>query len=229
MPALQRPVRNDEAVVETAPAARRVLDEAERLFAELGYNGVSIRMIATAADANISSVYYHFSSKRDLLEAVCRRRMAPLIRERAALMAACLAEAGQRGPDVERLVAAFVAPVIRKAMSADAEAGTFRKFAGYLPTDPSAEVRAVMNRIYDDSVRAFVDGLRAVYSAHERNAFAWGLICSFGALLYAQTDAERIRAILGVSPDAADAEEVVRLVTRYIVGGMNNLAAAPRA
>lgn len=227
MATTSRRARKDQDAAEAAaPAARRVLDEAERLFAELGYNGVSIRMIAGAADANISSVYYHFGSKKDLLEAVCRRHMEPLIRERAGLMAACLAGAGPGGPDAERLVAAFVAPVIRKAMSADDEGGTFRKFAGYLPTDPSAEVREVMNRIYDESVRAFVDGLRAVYAAHERNAFAWGLICSFGALLYAQTDAARIRAILDVAPEAADAEEVVRLVTRYIVGGLSNLARA---
>jgi AcrR family transcriptional regulator len=225
MAASRQAARNDGTEAEPAPSARRILDEAERLFAELGYNGVSIRMIAGAAHANISSVYYHFGSKKDLLEAVCRRHMEPLIRERRALMDTCLAEAGDGPADVERLVAAFVGPVIRKAMSADPAAGTFRKFAGYLPTDPSPEVRAVMDRIYDESVRAFVDGLRRVYPGHTADAFAWGLICSFGALLYAQTDAARVRAILGIADPGADGQAVVRLVMRYIVGGMANLAA----
>jgi hypothetical protein len=85
-----------------------------------------------------------------------------------------------------------------------------------------------MDRIYDESVRAFVDGLRRAYPAHAADAFAWGLICSFGALLYAQTDAARIRAILGIADPGADGEAVVGLVTRYIVGGMANLAAGPR-
>ena len=224
----RRAARSEETDAAPAPSATRILDEAERLFAELGYNGVSIRMIAGAARANISSVYYHFGSKKDLLEAVCRRHMEPLIRERAALMDACLAEAGGGPADVERLVAAFVGPVIRKAMSADPEAGTFRKFAGYLPTDPSPEVRAVLDDIYDESVRVFVDGLRRLYPAHPADAFSWGLICSFGALLYAQTDAARIRAILGIADPGADSEAVVRLVTRYIVGGMSNLGAEAR-
>ena len=41
-------------------AERRILDAAERLFAEFGYNGVSVRDITKAAGANLSSVYYHF-------------------------------------------------------------------------------------------------------------------------------------------------------------------------
>jgi AcrR family transcriptional regulator len=228
MAALQRRA-HAEGAEDEVPSARRILDEAERLFAEFGYNGVSIRAIARDAQANISSVYYHFGSKKDLLEAVCRRHMEPLIRERATLMNDALAEADRGPADAERLVAAFVGPVIRKAMSDDPEAGTFRKFAGYLPTDPSPEVRAVMNDIYDESVRTFIDCLRRLYPAHDADAFAWGLICTFGALLYAQTDATRIRAILGIADRATDSEEVVSLVTRYIVGGMRNLGAPAAA
>jgi len=226
MPAAAKRARTEPMADQTSPSARRILDEAERLFAELGYNGVSIRMIAGAAQANISSVYYHFGSKKDLLEAVCRRHMAPLIRERRALMDACGAAPGDGAAATERLVAAFVGPVIRKALGTGREAETFRKFAGYLPTDPSPEVRAVMAGLYDESVRAFVGALRRLYPGLDAKAFAWGMICTLGALFYAQTDAARIRSILGLATRGKDSEEVVRLVTRYIVGGLGNLAPA---
>src|SRR5688572_18658384 len=115
-----------------APAAngseRRLLDAAEALFARHGYNGVSIRDIAGAARANISSVYYHFESKQKLLEAVCRRQMVPVVAERAAAMAAAAggrgaAAAGGRGAAAAggrgaaaALIAAFVGPTLRAAL-----------------------------------------------------------------------------------------------------------------
>jgi TetR/AcrR family transcriptional regulator len=51
-------------------AAQRILLAAERLFGERGYNGVSIRDIADAADASKANVFHHFSSKLALYEAV---------------------------------------------------------------------------------------------------------------------------------------------------------------
>ncbi|MGB5410268.1 MAG: TetR family transcriptional regulator, partial [Woeseiaceae bacterium] len=53
----------------------RILDAAERLFAEKGFEGVSVRKITRAADADVSLAYYHFKSKRDLFDQVMLRRV----------------------------------------------------------------------------------------------------------------------------------------------------------
>ena len=39
----------------------RILRTAERLFAERGFNGVSVRELAAAAQVNIASIGYHLS------------------------------------------------------------------------------------------------------------------------------------------------------------------------
>jgi AcrR family transcriptional regulator len=44
----------------------RILNEARRLFAELGYERTTIRAIAAAADINVSMVVRYFGSKEDL-------------------------------------------------------------------------------------------------------------------------------------------------------------------
>ena len=54
----------------------RVLDAAERLFAEQGFEGASIRAIVDAANVNLAAVHYHFKSKEALLEAVLLRRIS---------------------------------------------------------------------------------------------------------------------------------------------------------
>jgi AcrR family transcriptional regulator len=48
----------------------QILEEAERLFSEKGFNGTSIREIAQAADINLAMVSYYFGSKNKLLEAI---------------------------------------------------------------------------------------------------------------------------------------------------------------
>ncbi|MDF5752388.1 TetR family transcriptional regulator [Spongiactinospora sp. TRM90649] len=49
---------------------RRILDAARRLFAELGYEQVTMRMIAASADANIALINRYFGSKRQLFAEV---------------------------------------------------------------------------------------------------------------------------------------------------------------
>ncbi|WP_433227578.1 TetR/AcrR family transcriptional regulator [Actinomadura formosensis] len=60
----------------------RILDVATRLFAALGYDGTSTRMIAEAAGLNVATVAYHVGGKRDLYLAVMERAH---LAERAAL------------------------------------------------------------------------------------------------------------------------------------------------
>ena len=52
-----------------------LLDAAESLFSQRGYNGVSVREIVEAAGVNIAAVNYHFGSKMDLYVETVRRAL----------------------------------------------------------------------------------------------------------------------------------------------------------
>src|SRR5437868_14127476 len=58
--AVTRPKRDREAT------RRRILDAARDLFGEHGYTGVTVRMIAAAAEANVALVNRYFGSKASL-------------------------------------------------------------------------------------------------------------------------------------------------------------------
>src|SRR3954470_23808151 len=53
--------------VELSPPKRRLYEVALELFGEQGYHGVSIRDIANALGQQSSAIYFHVSSKQDLL------------------------------------------------------------------------------------------------------------------------------------------------------------------
>jgi len=54
-----------------------ILDVAEKLFAEQGFEAVSVREISKAADINIAMVSYYFGSKEKLYEEVISRKLTP--------------------------------------------------------------------------------------------------------------------------------------------------------
>jgi AcrR family transcriptional regulator len=60
--------------------SERILDAAEKLFAERGYAGTSLRDVATAVGIRIPSLYNHFESKEALYAAVLERGMKPVLR-----------------------------------------------------------------------------------------------------------------------------------------------------
>lgn len=57
---------------------KRLLDAAERLFSEKGFEGTSIRQLTTAAKCNIAAVNYYFGGKDKLYVEVFHRRMVAL-------------------------------------------------------------------------------------------------------------------------------------------------------
>lgn len=56
----------------------RLLDAAEELFCEGGFEGTSVRDIAASAGCNVAAVNYYFGGKEKLYEEVWRRHLIPI-------------------------------------------------------------------------------------------------------------------------------------------------------
>ncbi|MER7969479.1 TetR/AcrR family transcriptional regulator [Streptomyces sp. NPDC096080] len=120
----------------TPDTRTQILDAAERLFAEHGYRGTSVRAITTLAGANLAAVGYHFGSKAELMTAVVRRVVEPINAAQRAGLDALLARTSW--PSVGELVEAFAGPLF-DGMSAGG-ARTSRLIMTIL-SDPAEEAR----------------------------------------------------------------------------------------
>ncbi|MHC4540242.1 MAG: TetR family transcriptional regulator [Planctomycetota bacterium] len=81
----------------------RLLDVAEKLFSERGFDGTSVRDLAGAAGCNVASVNYYFGGKEKLYEEVWRRHLLLLRDSRAASIDKVMAESGGN-PSLEELL-----------------------------------------------------------------------------------------------------------------------------
>jgi AcrR family transcriptional regulator len=87
----------------------RLLDAAERLFAERGIDAVSLNSIARYANQlNGSVMQYHFGSKTGLIDAILERRMEDLNRRRNELIADI--DTSDRVTALHRVAEAMVLP-----------------------------------------------------------------------------------------------------------------------
>lgn len=70
----------DSAGTDSESTRERILDVAERLFAQRGLAGTAVRDIAREASLTAPSLYNHFDGKQALYEAVLARGVQPLFR-----------------------------------------------------------------------------------------------------------------------------------------------------
>lgn len=87
----------------------RILDAAEMLFSEKGFDATSLRMITAEAQVNLAAVNYHFQSKEALLQAVYARRAGPVNQRRLELLTAY--ENSGSAPAVEPVLDALMRPL----------------------------------------------------------------------------------------------------------------------
>src|SRR6478735_927974 len=99
----------------SAGTKTRILDAAERLFVEHGFEATSLRSLTSAAGVNLAAVNYHFGSKEELFQAVLTRRLDPMNQERIELLGRVEREAGGRTLSCDRILAAMFIPALKLA------------------------------------------------------------------------------------------------------------------
>jgi AcrR family transcriptional regulator len=199
----------------------RLLDEAQRLFAERGYEGTSLRALADAASANIAAVNYHFRSKEGLVRAVVARAMEPVNAERDQRLRTLQAEGGR--PSVEQIVRAFVEPAMDLASHHGARGPAVAKFLGRVLFDPSPRIRQLFADQVDPVEGRYLDALRDATDGQDTSTVVFGYTSMIGMVALHQAAAfGAIRWRGGHaepgSPD--DRERLIAFVTAGLTHGL---------
>ena len=103
-----------ELIRPPSEARQRLLDVAELLFAERGFDAVSVRDITHQAKANVAAINYHFGTREGLLGLVVTRCLTPINEERVARLGILERKWAGKLLPVEEIVDAFVRPLVGK-------------------------------------------------------------------------------------------------------------------
>jgi AcrR family transcriptional regulator len=218
--------RARKATDETAaPSVReRILDVAERLFAEYGINGVGLRAITTEAKVNLASIAYHFGSKEGLLEAIFAQRAAPIAEERLRLLSACY-EAGKK-PTLEDLLEAFLRPALVLGMQPQFGGPAFAKLRARLAAAPEALSRKILSKAFDFSSRKYIDAIARTLDGLPRADVEWRFHFMLGAMYYTMANSGRMQTLTGGRIDPGNVKRALRHMIPFLAAGFRSAPVA---
>ncbi len=163
---------------------KRILDVAEKVFANQGFERASIRSIATGAGVNLPTIYYYFDSKLGLIQAVLDRRVRPLGEEHLTLLQRFNDEAGGQPLPVEKILEAMLLPPLQIAASGNAAHAVAMRLIGRMMSESNPELQDLLTgrhqRIKKVFLEAFARSLPElpVPVLLWRTTFAWGVLGS---------------------------------------------------
>ena len=206
---------NDNRPVTT----ERILDAAERLFADHGFEGTSIRDIVDAAKVNLAAVHYHFRSKEALLEAVLTRRISIVNDARLQRLEEAEAAAAPRSPSVQEVLRAFIVPVIEFAQR-DESGATFVQLMSRMFTEPGFSLTNFLGRKFGETIGRFSNALVRSLPDIPRDIVCWRAFFAIGAMHHLLCSSNKIDLLdKGLRKDTTDAELTEYLV-QFSVAGM---------
>lgn len=190
----------------------RILRTAERLFAERGFNGVSVRELAAEAQVNIASIGYHFESKEGLLSEVYRRHCEPMIEERLRGLKAALRLRGKAR--LAAIIEAFIRPALQQVEVEEGE--TFIRLRAVLSGENSELLEKLVAENFDQSSTAFIDALCEFLPHLSRKDICWRFHFLLGTIYYTAAGPHRIRAFSGGRCDPSDSHEVIKELVPFM-------------
>src|SRR5438128_1222220 len=145
---MNRPARKT-APLDTSPDTKtRILDAAESLFMEHGFEATSLRQLTSAAGVNLAAVNYHFGSKEELFQSVLTRRLDPMNQERIELLEKLEREAGGKPIGVEKILSSMLIPALRLARDELRGGKNFLRLLGRAYADPAPFIRHFLSQQY---------------------------------------------------------------------------------
>jgi AcrR family transcriptional regulator len=152
-----------------ADTSQRLLDAAEGLFADRGYDGVSIRDIAAAAGVNVAAINYHFGGKERLYQVILERVMTA---KRDRYLAALRAPRKASDEGLEDLLRAFFRTHFDDTLKSERGASFIKLLVRELH-EGSRERRQIIQEQLAPLWTEFGQALREVVPGLDEAAAAW--------------------------------------------------------
>lgn len=197
---------------------QNILVAAERLFAENGYHGVSIRDIADEAGVQFALVGYYYGNKLQLYYQIFQERSA-YINQRLELLANLMAKPRSRNL-LNEIIEAFVGPVLTLAAHPDGR--NFLRMVSRGMSDQLEEDEKVIHELFDPLAHAFIDALASIHPQVNRGTVAWCYQFALGALLHHVTD-RRIERLSHQENRRDDYETSKPLLVKFIAHGIRGV------
>ena len=202
-----------------------ILDVAEVLFAEQGFNQTSMRTITRSADVNLASVNYHFGSKKNLIQAVFKRYFDVLMPKLDEVFEQLPLQTGHAG--IQSLFDALIPPMI--ALHDFRPGGTerFVLLLGRGYNETQGHLRRFIMHDYGDTVHRLLAQIHRRLPEIEDSELFWRLHFAMGSFVFSMASCQALKEIAQADfNQTIDVVDVINHLVPFVAHGISGKSLA---
>ncbi|MCC7345824.1 MAG: TetR family transcriptional regulator [Variibacter sp.] len=199
----------------------RIMQAAEALFAEHGFDAVSMRDITATARVNLAAINYHFGSKMALLADVIAGRAQALVEERLRLLS-LVARDRQGRPRLEAVIEAFLRPSLETSQQPGG--AHHMRLRARLAVERIGVTKLQFEKTFDASNAQFIEALSQALPNYPPQEIYWGFHCLLGIMTYTMANSGRIQHLSRGACDPSEVEQTLAHLVPFAVQGFRALA-----
>ncbi len=203
----------------------RIFAAAEILFAERGFERVSLREITSLAKVNVSAVSYHFGSMKGLAEEVMVRYIEPINTRRLELLEREVDKNRPEDIQVECIMEAFMRPLLEVVSANQIQERLFAKMIGHsMRVDGQSAEGKGLPEVLIPQFRMVIERFTQVLSIAlpevKFETMAWRMHMSFGAFAHTLTHGDHLEEWTGGRSKRMDLEQLLSELIVYCSAGL---------
>ena len=206
-----------------AATKARILDAAEALFMEHGFEATTLRAITATAGVNLAAVNYHFGSKEELFQAVLTRRLDPMNQARVALLTQLEADCAPNPVPCDRILWAMFRPALELARDPARGGKDFLRLLGRAYADPAPFIRRFLSEQYATMIERFKAAFARALPDLPKRELSWRLHFIMGALSYTLAGTDALKLIAELTPSEVPNDEMLlRRLAPFLLAGLTS-------
>ncbi|MFT5520749.1 MAG: AcrR family transcriptional regulator [Enterobacterales bacterium] len=201
----------------------RILNSAEVLFAEHGFNETSLRIITSVADVNLAAVNYHFGSKKVLIQAVIDRYFITFTEYLEKEFAQY--ENHEKALTTQALLESLVVPIIKLNSIRPEGASTFMRLLGRAYTESQGHLKLFLTEKYGYLLTQFTVLVNRANPELDSREMFWRLHFMLGTFVFALAGQQALSDIAEADFDEkVDITGIVRHLIPFLTAAMQPIS-----
>jgi AcrR family transcriptional regulator len=199
---------------------QRLIEAAEMLFADEGFDRVSVRDITNKAGANVAAVNYHFGSREGLVAVVMARQINPVTEERLARLDALERRAAGKPLAVEEILEAFIRPFTTQVRRSELSEKLFFKLMGRMFGQQGCELPPLVESLFITMVTRFHKALSKALPGLSSEEIWWRMHLMSGAMIHTMAHSDKVQRMSGGEAGNPTTEHTLSRFIRFAAAGM---------
>ena len=203
----------------SATTRQRIVQAAERLFAQKGFKAMTLRDVTREARVNLAAVNYHFGTKRDLIREVVRSRFEPINEARIQRLNESIERHSPDPVPVREIFEALFHPLFDSANTRRGPDRVLMQMIGRSLSEPADFLREMHEEFFAGLSQRFLMELKRSQPQLSDAALQYRFFFSVSTMLGAISDQVRLGMISRNRIDSTNIKTLVDELVAFVAAG----------